>query len=104
MFVLKLPKLTIETQYPDDTVLFVLGGRQPDAEWLKALDFQTGVWAVDKGADVCRAAGIVPEMLIGDCDSADKEIWKIFAENGVTCADKYPADKDLTDFQLALGA
>lgn len=103
MFVLKLPKLTIETQYPDDTALFVLGGRQPDAEWLKALDFQTCVWAVDRGADVCRAAQIVPERLIGDCDSADEETWSEFERSGVTRTDRYPADKDLTDFQLALG-
>lgn len=102
MFQLKLPEITIETQYPDDTALFVLGGRQPDADWLRELNFQTSVWAVDHGADICEKAGIIPDRLIGDCDSADKDIWKKIAENGITRAEKFPSEKDDTDFQLAL--
>ncbi len=102
MFQLKLPEITIETQYPDNTALFILGGRQPDEDWLKALDFQTSVWAVDRGADICAKAGIIPDRLIGDCDSADKRLWKNFAENDITHTEKFPSEKDDTDFQLAL--
>lgn len=103
MFQLNLPKLTIETQYPDDTALFVLGGRQPNLEWLKTLDFQTGVWAIDRGVDICAEAGITPDRLIGDCDSANVNVWNKFVENGTTRTEKFPCNKDDTDFQLALG-
>lgn len=102
MFVLKLPKLIIETQYPDNTALFVLGGRKPSADWVKELSFQTEIWAVDSGANVCFEAGLTPDYLIGDADSADEKVWNSFADNGATSVEKHPCDKDLTDFQLAL--
>jgi len=76
MFLMNLPNISIETQIPDDTVLFVLGGRAPSESWLSAIAFQTEVWAVDRGVNVCDAAGIVPSMLIGDADSADSVIWQ----------------------------
>jgi len=102
MFLMNLPNISIETQIPDDTVLFVLGGRAPSESWLSAIAFQTEVWAVDRGVNVCDAAGIVPSMLIGDADSADSVIWQKMSKNGITQVAKYNCDKDLTDFQLAL--
>jgi len=102
MFLMNLPDITIETNIPDDTALFVLGGREPSVDWLSALRFQNEVWAVDGGVNVCDEANIIPSMLVGDADSADNVIWKKVSENGITQIAKYERDKDLTDFQLAL--
>jgi len=99
---MNLPDITIETNIPDDTDLFVLGGREPSVDWLSALTFQDEVWAVDGGVNVCDTAGIVPSMLVGDGDSADNDIWNKVSKNGITQIAKYERDKDLTDFQLAL--
>lgn len=79
----------------------VLGGRAPAAGWLAALAFGGEAWAVDRGIEACRAAGIVPRRLIGDCDSAARESWRWAEDNGVP-VERYQSDKDLTDFQLAL--
>lgn len=102
MFLMNLPNISIETEFPDYTTLFVLGGRAPSADWLSALSFQSAVWAADSGVEICDKAGIIPEMLIGDGDSADKQIWSKVCNNGITQVAKYEIDKDLTDFQIAL--
>ncbi len=79
----------------------VLGGRAPAADWLAALAFGGESWAVDRGIEACRAAGIVPRRLVGDCDSAAHESWRWAEDKGVL-VERYQSDKDLTDFQLAL--
>lgn len=102
MFLLNLPDVAIEKQIPDNTTLFVAGGRKPSADWLCKLNFQSSVWAIDSGIEICDEAGVVPEMLIGDCDSANKDLWQKVSKNGITQIAEYNSDKDLTDFQLAL--
>ncbi|MDO5116211.1 MAG: thiamine diphosphokinase [Synergistaceae bacterium] len=98
-----LPWVTIEkiggAELP--SALMALGGRPPAPSWLSGLKFDGEVWAVDRGIDICRAAGIVPQMLIGDGDSATREGWLWAEERGVPIR-RYQSDKDLTDFQLAL--
>ena len=81
--------------------LMVAGGRAPEASWLAGLDFYEKLWAVDRGADICIASGIHVDSLIGDCDSAKKENWCKLEEEGVEIF-RFPSEKDMTDFQLAL--
>lgn len=86
---------------PGEIILMALGGRRPCPLWLAGLDFYQSVWAVDSGADVCLAAGIVPERIIGDGDSAGAGTWRRAEELGSEVY-SYESEKDLTDFQLAL--
>jgi thiamine pyrophosphokinase len=83
--------------------LFLLGGRRPDARWLK--DFASrnadDVWAVDSGVGACREAGLCPGVLIGDMDSATQSDIEWAIESGAS-EFRSPRDKDDTDFQLAL--
>jgi thiamine pyrophosphokinase len=84
--------------------LFVLGGRAPDSSWLS--DFvarnRLTAYAVDSGVAVCRKARLTPFALVGDRDSAASDDWEWAIRSGAR-EFVYPADKDLTDFQLALG-
>lgn len=87
---------------PDNDIdLMVAGGRAPGALWISGLDFYKKVWAVDRGADICIASGTHVDSLIGDCDSAKKENWSKLEEEGVEIF-RFPSEKDMTDFQLAL--
>ena len=83
--------------------LFVLGGRRPEGAWLA--DFATRnaaeVWAVDAGAAACRSVSIAPDAVIGDMDSADSADWDWALACGAR-EFRHPADKDRTDFQIAL--
>jgi thiamine pyrophosphokinase len=83
--------------------MFLLGGRAPDAEWLADLACRNRaeVWAVDSGAAACRAAGLRPLEILGDRDSASPGDWKWALSEGAR-ERRYDADKDMTDFQLAL--
>ena len=82
-------------------ILFVIGGRAPNVDWFADVVHGRKIFAVDKGIEVCRACEVVPNFLIGDFDSAENSAvdWAR-AKNIPT--EKYPADKDLTDTQLAL--
>ena len=57
--------------------------------------------AVDHGADACHAAGVVPQLALGDFDSASPETVTWLKEQQVPCM-KFNADKYDTDLALAL--
>ena len=57
--------------------------------------------AVDRGADVCRAAGVIPQLALGDFDSASAETLSWLKEQQVPCM-RFNADKYDTDLALAL--
>jgi thiamine pyrophosphokinase len=86
-----------------ETTLFLLGGRRPNADWLRHFAEANGpdVWAVDGGVGACREAGIVPRVVIGDMDSAKPDDLRWASEEGAR-AFTSPREKDLTDFQLAI--
>ena len=96
-----LPDLTIDTECSPDITLMVLGGRKPAPWWLSSIDFHRRLWAVDSGVDLCFDAGILPDRLVGDGDSASPAAWKWALDKGVDVS-KFDRDKDLTDFQIAL--
>lgn len=57
--------------------------------------------AVDRGADTCHAAGVIPQLALGDFDSATPETLAWLKEQQVPCM-KFNADKYDTDLALAL--
>lgn len=83
--------------------VLVLGGRAPSASWLRTAVKNLSVTAVDHGLDACRGAGIRLERLIGDGDSADPANWSWAESQGIPI-ERYPAEKDDTDTQLAIAA
>ena len=81
--------------------LLVLGSRAPDPDWLRKVSLGRETWVLDRGADACRAAGVVPSRILGDFDSVSDGARK-WAERMGAKTDRYTPDKDDTDFQLAL--
>lgn len=76
------------------------GGRKPDLAWLKQAAEGKIIVCADKGVSYCKEAGVIPEYLLGDGDSAQADFdWA--GQNGVQVR-KYDAYKDKTDLQLAL--
>lgn len=57
--------------------------------------------AVDGGAAHCLRLKLHPDVLIGDLDSVDASQVEALAASG-TQIQKYPADKDETDLELAI--
>lgn len=84
-----------------DALILVAGGRPPALGWLAEVADNYPLWAVDRGADVCRSASLIPDRLIGDADSSSAESWRWVKEHGIPVV-HHPVDKDLTDLQLAL--
>jgi thiamine pyrophosphokinase len=59
--------------------------------------------AVDSGADVARAAGLTPALLLGDFDSIDPQTLASLGSQGVETV-THEVHKDATDLELALDA
>ncbi len=100
--VLKLPQL--EIFYPAQIgreILFVAGGRRPSENFFREMSRGRKILAIDKGIEICRDLNILPQILIGDFDSAESSAVNWARENKLPI-ECYPADKDLTDTQLAL--
>jgi thiamine pyrophosphokinase len=55
----------------------------------------------DGGARHVHALGLTPDLIVGDMDSLDGELQRIFVEKGSRIL-RYPQAKDETDSQLAL--
>ena len=99
-----LPQCEVKEQGRRDKgqeILFVSGGRPPSREFFLSVAGGRKIFAVDKGVEVCRACAVVPNFLIGDFDSANPSAVEWAREKNIP-AEKFPADKDLTDTQLAL--
>ena len=77
------------------------GGRAPSVDWFRVAAKGRKIFCVDKGVELCRACDVVPNFLIGDFDSADASAVE-WARALKVPVEGHPADKDLTDTQLAL--
>lgn len=86
---------------PRKQLLMIGGGRPPHVEWLQNAAKDREIWCIDHGLDVCLAADLKPNKLIGDGDSASSESWLEAQRLGVP-TEKYNPIKDFTDTQLAL--
>ena len=84
----------------------ILNGRNPgqikerELRFYRSLSISSDmIICADGGLNVAAAAGIEPDVVIGDMDSADPELLKNTDEARII---RHPADKDLTDGRLAL--
>ena len=82
-------------------ILLAAGGRRPSEKFFKAVAQGRKIFAVDKGIEICRDCNILPEILIGDFDSAEKAAVDWAIENKIP-VERHPVEKDFTDTQLAL--
>lgn len=83
--------------------ILVSGGPQPEPALLVCLREklpQAPLLCADRGADLCRAAGVVPDGLIGDMDSLSAATRNWLEETGVPEV-VYPSEKDDSDQALA---
>lgn len=83
--------------------LVVAGSPEPSAPALVAAlaDESDYVVCADGGADVCRAAGVAPDVFCGDADSASGEA-AAWARAAARLCVSFPSDKYATDLSLAL--
>ncbi len=81
--------------------LLTAGGRRPEEKFFTMLARGRKIFAIDKGIEICRDLNILPEILIGDFDSAESSAVNWALENKIPI-ERHPVDKDLTDTQLAL--
>ncbi len=81
--------------------LLVAGGRLPGENFFKAVAQGRKIFAVDRGIEICKACNILPKILIGDFDSAEKNALNWAVENKIPI-ERHPVEKDFTDTQLAL--
>lgn len=84
--------------------ILVTGGTAPEPTLLSALRAQfpkVPCFCADAGADLCRAAGVLPDALIGDMDSLSPQtrVWLDAADVPEVV---YPAEKDDSDTALAV--
>ena len=81
-------------------VVVVAGGDadRRDAEWLRDAEL---VIAADGGAAFLESIGRLPDLLVGDLDSADAAMVERLTAAGVA-VERHPAAKDATDAELAL--
>jgi thiamine pyrophosphokinase len=86
---------------PDAEILIVAGGRRPNEDFFKTIAQGRKIFCVDKGIEICRDCNILPEILIGDFDSAEKSAVNWAIENKIPVKN-YPVEKDFTDTQIAL--
>ncbi len=60
------------------------------------------VISADSGLNFCREAGIWPDVILGDFDSADPDALQYFRERCPERIRTFPAQKDETDTELAV--
>lgn len=83
-------------------VAIISGGMAPSKkileEYLKKVDF---IIAADKGSECLYKYGIIPNLLVGDFDSANKEILDEVKEQTQEVLE-FPPEKDYTDTEIAI--
>jgi thiamine pyrophosphokinase len=99
---LLLPQL-IGTAPHEQRALVVSGSPQGTAPKLVSLLAQQAafVLAVDSGAQTVQAAGVRPNLVLGDFDSLDPQTLALLCAEGVESV-AYDAYKDASDLELAL--
>ena len=85
-------------------ILLVAGSPEPSSpELVAGLAGECDlVVAVDRGAETCRAAGLVPDAFCGDGDTCDSAVLGWVRERAGEQA-IFPCEKDDTDLSLAFG-
>jgi thiamine pyrophosphokinase len=79
--------------------LIITGGEKVSKDKiLSVIDSDTFIICADKGGETAFEYGLTPDILLGDFDSIDPEIFKSIDVNVM----EYPEDKDFTDTELAI--
>jgi thiamine pyrophosphokinase len=81
-----------------NTAIIVIGGDTVPVEALDEIPDQRWVIAADSGLDHASRIGLDVDFVVGDMDSVDSK--RLREHRGPV--DVHPADKDATDFELAL--
>lgn len=82
--------------------IIIAGGALKNYGWYKAfLREDDRIICADHGLDHAVKLGVIPDLIVGDFDSAAEENLSCFQAKGVPCR-SYKCDKDLTDTQIAL--
>lgn len=82
--------------------LLVSGGTIEDLVLLKELSKNIDlVIGVDRGAEYCLDAQVLPHIVVGDLDSIGKEKLEIIKGKEIPVL-KYPSEKNKTDTELAI--
>lgn len=87
----------------NEVIVVVAGGDPPDPESALAIPLGARVIAADRGLEHALALGLDVEIAVGDFDSASPEAVARAKASG-TRIERYPAEKDATDLELALDA
>lgn len=98
---MKLPQCEIFYPNSAQEIVFISGGRHPSREFFLKVANGRKIFCIDRGIELCRACEVIPDYFLGDFDSADKNSVDWAQKNKIPL-EKYPADKDFTDTQLAL--
>lgn len=85
------------------TVIVVAGGEVSPEPLSRRLPERATVIAADGGVDRALALGLHVDLAIGDFDSVSRKGLAAAEAEGAR-VEKYPADKDATDLELALDA
>ncbi len=87
------------------TAVIVSGGlsdpRQLTSQYNVFSDTDKLLIAADRGLECCDAAGLVPDIIVGDFDSVDTDLFRRYQEQTPERIDRYPSAKDQTDTELA---
>lgn len=85
---------------PYETAAIVANGQIRDLQKVRGLlEGSLLVIAADGGLVNCDRMGIVPDLIVGDFDSAPKELLEKYSSVEQL---RYPTDKDKTDLELAI--
>lgn len=85
-------------------VLIITGGSVDDAfaeQYIKSYQWDLLISA-DAGMEFCRRAGILPDLLLGDFDSAKTDTQRYFGQRCPERIRRFAAEKDETDTELAI--
>lgn len=85
----------------DEVAVVVAGGPLPDPESALAVPLGAHVIAADEGLEHAVALGLEVSVAVGDFDSVSPEALAAAEAAGVRI-ERYPAEKDATDLELAL--
>lgn len=78
----------------------IANGSFCNAPWMTSLiKAHSGIVAVDGGLVYCHQIGITPDLIIGDLDSVPADLLAQYAHVPI---EKFPAEKDWTDLELAV--
>ena len=83
-------------------VIFLNGEYKYTQEFMDKLILEnTACFCADGGANFAFKYGKMPEVIIGDLDSVEKNVLEYYKSKNILIK-KFPKDKDFTDFELIL--